>query len=100
MKPRVIKGNPYSFKGFFGIVGDFTILRIVQDKFTFKWKRNNKTFICVIIEFRNKDAFEGIVVDRMTQNKEVCEKILDDEKFSRTVIEALVGYVYEKLRAV
>lgn len=47
-----------------------------------------------------KDAFEGIVVDRMTQNKEVCEKILDDEKFSRTVIEALVGYVYEKLRAV
>ena len=47
-----------------------------------------------------KDAFEGIVVDRMTQNKEVCEKILDDQKFSNMVIQALVGYVYDKLRAV
>ena len=45
------------------------------------------------------DAFISIVVDRMVQNKEFCEKILDDEKFGDTVKELLVDYVYNKLRA-
>lgn len=45
------------------------------------------------------DAFISIVVDRMVQNKEFCEKILDDEKFGGTVKELLIDYVYKKLRA-
>jgi len=39
----------------------------------------------------------GIVVDRMMQDKEFCEKILDDEKFGNTVKELLVGIVYDRL---
>ena len=50
-------------------------------------------------KFPFNDAFMGIVVDRMVQNKEFCEKILDDEKFGNTVKELMVELVYEKLRA-
>jgi type I restriction enzyme, R subunit len=41
----------------------------------------------------------SVVVDRMVQNKEFCEKILDNEKFGNTVKELMVELVYEKLRA-
>lgn len=50
-------------------------------------------------KFPFNDAFMGIVVDRMVQNKEFCEKILDDEKFGNTIKELMVELVYEKLRA-
>ncbi len=50
-------------------------------------------------KFPFNDAFFGVVVDRMTQNKAFCEKVLDDEKFSGMVKELLVDYVYERLRA-
>lgn len=50
-------------------------------------------------KFPFNDAFMGVVVDRMIQNKEFCERILDDEKFGGAVKDLLVGYVYEKLRA-
>jgi type I restriction enzyme R subunit len=49
-------------------------------------------------KFPFNTAFTDIVVDRMTQNKEFCEKILDDEKFGNTIKELLVEYVYHKLR--
>lgn len=49
--------------------------------------------------FPFNDVFMGVVVDRMVQNKEFCETILDDEKFSNTVKELMVGYVYDRLRA-
>lgn len=49
-------------------------------------------------KFPFNDAFLGVVVDRMTQNKVFCEKVLDDEKFGNMVKDLLVGYVYEKLR--
>jgi type I restriction enzyme R subunit len=51
-------------------------------------------------KFPFNDAFMGVVVDRMMQNKEFCERVLDDEKFGNTVRELLVDYVYERLRAV
>ena len=50
-------------------------------------------------KFPFNDAFMGIVVDRMIQNKAFCEKVLDDEKFGNTVKDLLVDYVYERLRA-
>ncbi len=50
-------------------------------------------------KFPFNDAFMGVVVDRMVQNKEFCEKILDDDKFGTTVKDLLVDYVYAKLRA-
>ena len=50
-------------------------------------------------KFPFNDAFLGVVVDRMTQNKAFCEKVLDDEKFGGMVKELLVDYVYERLRA-
>ena len=50
-------------------------------------------------KFPFNDAFMSVVVDRMMQNKEFCERVLDDEKFGNTVKELLVGYVYERLRA-
>lgn len=49
--------------------------------------------------FPFNDAFMDIVVDRMIQNKEFCEKILDDEKFGSTVKDLMVDYVYARLRA-
>jgi type I restriction enzyme R subunit len=39
------------------------------------------------------DAFMSVVVDRMMQNKEFCERVLDDEKFRNTIKDLLVGYV-------
>jgi type I restriction enzyme R subunit len=50
-------------------------------------------------KFPFNDAFMDIVVDRMMQNKEFCEKILDDDKFGNTVKDLMVDYVYAKLRA-
>jgi len=50
-------------------------------------------------KFPFNDAFMGVVVDRMIQNKEFCERILDDDKFGNTVKDLLVGYVYDRLRA-
>lgn len=41
----------------------------------------------------------GVVVDRMIQNREFCERILDDENFGDTVRDLMVGYVYDRLRA-
>jgi len=49
--------------------------------------------------FPFNDAFMGVVVDRMMQNKEFCERVLDDEKFGNTVKDLLVGHVYDRLRA-
>ena len=49
-------------------------------------------------KFPFNDAFMGVVVDRMMQNKEFCEKVLDDEKFGNTVKDLLVDHVYAKLR--
>ncbi|MCL2637759.1 MAG: type I restriction endonuclease [Oscillospiraceae bacterium] len=49
--------------------------------------------------FPFNDAFMGIVVDRMLQNKEFCERILDDEKFGDTVRNLMIDYVYKRLRA-
>ena len=37
-------------------------------------------------KFLLNDAFMGVVVDRMMQNKEFCERVLDDEKFGDTVV--------------
>ena len=51
-------------------------------------------------KFPFNDAFMGIVVDRMMQNDAFCTKILDDEKFRNEISELMVGYVYDKLRAV
>ncbi len=45
------------------------------------------------------DAFMGVVVDRMIQNKDFCERILDDEKFGVAVKDLLVNVVYERLRS-
>lgn len=44
------------------------------------------------------DVFMDIVIDRMTQNQNFCERVLDDEKFSNTLKDLLVDVVYEKLR--
>ena len=49
--------------------------------------------------FPFNDAFDGVVVDRMMQNKEFCKRILDDEKFGNTVKDLLVEFVYKRLRA-
>jgi type I restriction enzyme R subunit len=48
--------------------------------------------------FPFNDAFMSIVVDRMMQNKEFCERILDDEKFGNTVKELFSGYMYDRLK--
>jgi len=50
-------------------------------------------------KFPFNDVFMGVVVDRMMQNKEFCERVLDDEKFGNTVKELLVEHVYERLRS-
>lgn len=49
-------------------------------------------------KFPFNTAFTDIVVDRMTQNKEFCEKILDDDKFGNYIQDKLIEYVYNKLR--
>ncbi len=48
--------------------------------------------------FPFNDAFMDVVIDRMVQNQSFCEKVLDDEKFSNTIKDLLVGVVYERLR--
>jgi type I restriction enzyme R subunit len=53
-----------------------------------------------LFKFPFNDAFDGVVVDRMMQNKEFCRRILDDEKFGNTVKDLLVDYVYNRLRRV
>jgi hypothetical protein len=50
-------------------------------------------------KFPFNDAFMGVVVDRMAQNKAFCERILDDDTFGGVVKDLLVGYVYDRLRA-
>ena len=49
-------------------------------------------------KFPFNEAFMGVVVDRMIQNKEFCERVLDDENFGNVVKTMLSGYVYERLR--
>ena len=49
-------------------------------------------------KFPFNDAFMDVVIDRMVQNQQFCEKVLDDEKFSDTIKELLVNVVYERLR--
>ena len=49
-------------------------------------------------KFPFNDVFMGVIVDRMTQNKAFCEKVIDDEKFGGMVKDLLSDYVYEKLR--
>jgi len=49
-------------------------------------------------KFPFNDAFEVIVVERMMQNKDFCQRILDDEKFGSTVKNLLVEVVYKRLR--
>ena len=49
-------------------------------------------------KFPFNDAFMDVVIDRMVQNQSFCERVLDDEKFSNTIKDLLVGVVYERLR--
>ena len=49
--------------------------------------------------FPFNDAFVDIVIERMTQNQQFCEKVLDDEKFGNTVRDLLVDVVYDRLRS-
>lgn len=48
--------------------------------------------------FPFNDAFMDVIIDRMTQNQQFCERVLDDEKFGSTVRDLLVGVVYDRLR--
>lgn len=49
-------------------------------------------------KFPFNDLFLNVIVDRMTQNQDFCEKVLDDEKFGNEVKNLLADYVYNKLR--
>ena len=48
--------------------------------------------------FPFNDAFMDVVIGRMAQNQQFCERVLDDAKFGDTVRELLVGVVYNRLR--
>ena len=48
--------------------------------------------------FPFNDAFMDVVIGRMAQNQQFCERVLDDAKFGDTVRDLLVGVVYERLR--
>jgi len=39
-----------------------------------------------------------VVIGRMAQNQQFCERVLDDAKFGDTVRDLLVGVVYNRLR--
>lgn len=49
--------------------------------------------------FPFNDAFVDVVIGRMAQNQQFCERVLDDAKFGDTVRDLLVGVVYERLRS-
>ena len=49
--------------------------------------------------FPFNDAFMDVVIGRMAQNQQFCERVLDDAKFGDTVRDLLVGVVYERLRS-
>ena len=44
------------------------------------------------------DAFMDVVIGRMAQNQQFCERVLDDAKFGDTVRDLLIGVVYDRLR--
>ena len=48
--------------------------------------------------FPFNDAFMDVVIGRMAQNQQFCERVLDDVKFGDTVRDLLVGVVYDRLR--
>ncbi len=48
--------------------------------------------------FPFNDAFMDVVIGRMAQNQQFCERVLDDAKFGDTVRDLLVGVVYDRLR--
>ena len=48
--------------------------------------------------FPFNDAFMDVVIGRMAQNQQFCERVLDDAKFGDTVRDLLVGVVYNRLR--
>lgn len=49
-------------------------------------------------KFPFNNIFDSVAVDRMTQNKEFCSRILDEEKFGSTIKDLLVDFVYNRLR--
>ena len=48
--------------------------------------------------FPFNDVFMDVVIERMAQNQQFCERVLDDEKFGNTIKELLAGVVYNRLR--
>ena len=48
--------------------------------------------------FPINDAFMDVVIGRMAQNQQFCERVLDDAKFGDTVRDLLIGVVYDCLR--
>ncbi len=48
--------------------------------------------------FPFNDAFMDVVIGRMAQNQQFCERVLDDAKFGDTVRDLLIGVVYDRLR--
>lgn len=48
--------------------------------------------------FPFNDVFMDVVIERMAQNQQFCERVLDDEKFGNTIKELLAGVVYKRLR--
>ena len=48
--------------------------------------------------FPFNDAFMDVVIGRMAQNQQFCERVLDDAKFGDTVRDLLIGIVYDRLR--
>ena len=48
--------------------------------------------------FPFNDAFMDVVIGRMAQNQQFCERVLDDAKFGNTVRDLLIGIVYDRLR--
>ena len=77
------------------VLEQFIIDMEKDDNLRTQAKNNSKEHF----KFPFNDAFMGVVVDRMMQNKDFCERVLDDEKFGNTVKDLLVGYVYDRLRA-
>ena len=48
--------------------------------------------------WQRENAFMDVVIGRMAQNQQFCERVLDDAKFGDTVRDLLIGVVYDRLR--
>lgn len=71
---------------------------LVVEQFVVDMEKDKDLYSVEHFKFPFNDAFMGVVVDRMVQNKTFCERVLDDDKFSGAVKDLLVGYVYDRLR--